>query len=121
MLTSKGKLAAKATTKLGPATTLAALRTAAVTFAGAAVTSRAKRAFMRTILVMSIMLATLSAFTAGARAEGSWCAMYGTGGTNCGFYSFEQCQATVSGVGGFCGNNPFYGTARESRRQRRDN
>ena len=29
------------------------------------------------------------------------------GGTNCGFYSFEQCQATVSGIGGFCMRNPF--------------
>ena len=114
MLTSRGKLAAKATTKRGPAMTVAALRTAAVIFTGAAVTSRAKRAFMRAIVVASIMLATLSAFPAGVRAEGSWCARYTTAGTNCGFYSFEQCQASVSGVGGFC-------TARESRRQRRDN
>jgi hypothetical protein len=101
MSASRGKLAAKVTTKLGPATPVAALWTAAVT---------------RTIVVVSIMLATLSALTIGARAEGSWCAKYTTAGTNCGFHSFEQCQATVSGVGGFC-----VGTARESRRQRRYN
>jgi hypothetical protein len=57
---------------------------------------------MRTIAVISIMLATLSLSTAGARA-GSWCAHYGgMGGTNCGFQSFEQCQAAISGTGGFC-------------------
>jgi Protein of unknown function (DUF3551) len=32
-----------------------------------------------------------------------WCAQYsddGDGGTNCGFRTFEQCRATVSGLGG---------------------
>jgi len=38
-----------------------------------------------------------------------WCAVYsGTGGTNCGFYTIEQCRATVSGIGGFCQPNQFY-------------
>jgi hypothetical protein len=37
-----------------------------------------------------------------------WCANYRNGGSNCGFTTFEQCQATVSGVGGFCGPNQFY-------------
>jgi Protein of unknown function (DUF3551) len=37
-----------------------------------------------------------------------WCANYRNGGTNCGFITFEQCQATVSGVGGSCGPNQFY-------------
>src|SRR5262245_32294407 len=34
-----------------------------------------------------------------------WCAQYsgqGGGGTNCGFFTIEQCRATVSGIGGFC-------------------
>jgi hypothetical protein len=50
----------------------------------------------------------LSLSTTGVRADGTWCAHYGTGleGMNCGFYSFEQCRATVSGVGGFC--QPIY-------------
>ena len=39
MLTSKGKFSARATTKLGLATTVAALSIVAVTFAGAAVAS----------------------------------------------------------------------------------
>jgi hypothetical protein len=85
---------------------------------------------MRTIAMVSIMLATLSLSTIAARADGTWCAHYGGKGvTNCGFYSFEQCQAARSGNGGFCQPNPFsygsagsaYGSVREPRRRyRRD-
>ena len=40
-----------------------------------------------------------------------WCAVLGgTGdvGTNCYFMTLEQCQATISGVGGFCTPNYLY-------------
>ena len=39
-----------------------------------------------------------------------WCAQYSgrAGGMNCGFVSFEQCMATVSGLGGFCIRNNTY-------------
>ena len=43
-----------------------------------------------------------------------WCAYYNFGGgggggaTNCGWATFEQCLATVSGIGGSCGPNPQY-------------
>lgn len=38
-----------------------------------------------------------------------WCAIYsGRGGSNCGFVSFAQCMATVSGIGGFCRPNTMY-------------
>ena len=39
-----------------------------------------------------------------------WCAQYGGmagGATNCGFFTIEQCRATVSGIGGFCVPNQF--------------
>ena len=36
-----------------------------------------------------------------------WCAQKSRGGRNCGFVSFEQCRASVSGTG-FCVENPFY-------------
>ena len=59
-----------------------------------------------------------------------WCAQYGRGGggaTNCGFVTFSQCQATVSGIGGFCVRNQFYtgpdrttGSGRYERRYRSD-
>jgi hypothetical protein len=41
-----------------------------------------------------------------------WCAVYGGrhggGGSNCGFRTWQQCMATVSGIGGFCEPNQFY-------------
>jgi hypothetical protein len=30
------------------------------------------------------------------------------GGRNCGFFTIEQCRATVSGIGGSCEPNLFY-------------
>jgi hypothetical protein len=57
---------------------------------------------MRTIAIFSIMLVTLLLSTLVASAA-SWCANYGgKGGRNCGFHSFQQCQAARSGNGGFC-------------------
>ena len=42
--------------------------------------------------------------------NGGWCAYYNMGGgaTNCGFATFQQCLAAISGVGGSCGANPMY-------------
>ena len=41
-----------------------------------------------------------------------WCALYSGralgGATNCGFTTFQQCLATVSGIGGFCEPNTQY-------------
>jgi Protein of unknown function (DUF3551) len=39
-----------------------------------------------------------------------WCAEYApsAGGTNCGFFTIEQCRATLSGIGGLCVPNQFY-------------
>jgi len=40
-----------------------------------------------------------------------WCAVYNAlygGASNCGFRTYAQCMATVSGVGGFCAPNQFY-------------
>jgi len=38
-----------------------------------------------------------------------WCADgYKGGARSCGFSTFEQCLATVSGSGGFCERNPMY-------------
>jgi hypothetical protein len=57
---------------------------------------------MRTLSLIAIITASLSLSTIGANAA-TWCAHYGGyGGTNCGFHSFEQCQAALSGNGGFC-------------------
>ncbi len=41
-----------------------------------------------------------------------WCAQYGGGGAggamNCGFSTYQQCMADVSGIGGFCMQNNTY-------------
>lgn len=48
-----------------------------------------------------------------ARQTQPWCADIGEPGpTDCGYVSFEQCKAAVSGVGGYCRQNPFAGTGR---------
>ena len=64
---------------------------------------------MRTFAIASILLGTfvLGTGTAGAAP---WCTEYGgsgRGGSNCGFYSFEQCMANAWGNGGFCRRNAF--------------
>jgi hypothetical protein len=68
---------------------------------------------MRAILMMSAILAAfvLLAPTASHADPYKWCAQYGgrgDGGRNCGFVTWEQCMATVSGIGGFCERNLFY-------------
>ena len=39
-----------------------------------------------------------------------WCAQYrgDRGGRNCGFWTYQQCMATVSGAGGYCDPNSMY-------------
>jgi hypothetical protein len=71
---------------------------------------------MRTIFAVSVLgLAVLGPATFGnapaSAAVYPWCAYYGgrLSGTNCGFVTFEQCMAAISGNGGFCNNNPLYG------------
>ena len=67
-------------------------------------------------MTKSILL-TLAVLAAGvipgsAQADPyAWCAQYagrGGGPTNCYFMTLGQCQAAVSGVGGYCHPNPFY-------------
>lgn len=38
-----------------------------------------------------------------------WCAIFSySGGMDCGYYTLQQCRATLSGVGGVCEPNPHY-------------
>ena len=74
---------------------------------------------MRRLGLVTVLPSSRVLSSAEARADGPWCARYGTGleGSNCGFYSFEQCQAAISGTGGRCSQNLLYGTDREARRR----
>ena len=41
-----------------------------------------------------------------ARADEAWCANYYDQSRNCGFATFQQCEADISGIGGMCSRNP---------------
>ena len=68
---------------------------------------------MRILLLTLGILAAITAIGTGAQAQNyPWCAIYGGGsaggGRNCGFNTFEQCMATISGIGGTCQQNTTY-------------
>jgi hypothetical protein len=79
---------------------------------------------MPSIAMPPILLVALILGTAAASAA-PWCAQYGGGrgaGTNCGFYTWDQCMAAISGNGGFCRRNAFedpYWTGRTVQRRYR--
>lgn len=63
------------------------------------------------ICLLGLVLA-VAATGATAQAQNyPWCARYSgrAGGQNCGFVSFDQCMATVRGIGGYCARNPMFG------------
>jgi hypothetical protein len=73
---------------------------------------------MRAVILPVVLAALLSLVPGvGQAAPYKWCAQYGGfwggGGRNCGFVTYQQCMATVSGIGGFCEPNQFY-TGRET-------
>ena len=68
---------------------------------------------MKALLFAAALIAAASALASSAQAQNyPWCAVYGGGmgggGQNCGFTTFEQCMATLSGMGGFCNRNTQY-------------
>ena len=82
---------------------------------------------MRTSIATALFLATVGAMSFGGSSasqaqEYPWCAQYGGraggGGTNCGFVSYRQCMAAISGNGGYCTQNLFYRGGGERQRIR---
>ena len=69
---------------------------------------------MRGILILGFSALILAAMSPAARAEITypWCAQYGAGmdggGRNCGFWTYGQCMAALSGNGGYCITNAMY-------------
>ena len=64
---------------------------------------------MRTVAAFAVIAATLSS-THEASAQGTyypWCARYDAYAYNCGFKTWQQCQANISGMGGICYENPM--------------
>ena len=73
---------------------------------------------MKAIRALSalLILPSLTAFDvrpAASEIYRPWCAQYysssGSGATNCGFVSYEQCMMTATpGAGAWCVRNPWY-------------
>lgn len=71
---------------------------------------------MRTLIATALLVGlSLTAFVSPSAAGHEpypWCAYYSGGrdggGTTCGFVTWAQCQATISGIGGTCAPNPAY-------------
>jgi hypothetical protein len=84
--------------------------------------SDAKGTNMKVALSLCVVVFVTAAIGTPAHADGPWCAYYGgsrIAATNCGFATFQQCLATVSGVGGSCGPNPQYQPSVERHRHYR--
>jgi hypothetical protein len=66
---------------------------------------------MRSLLFIPPALSALVLFTPTASHADpyKWCAQERDGGgRNCGFVTFQQCEADIRGIGGFCERNQFY-------------
>jgi hypothetical protein len=61
------------------------------------------------LFVLGLFAATAAIGTRAQAQNYPWCAQYGTPApTNCGFSTYEQCMAAISGNGGFCQINNRY-------------
>jgi hypothetical protein len=83
---------------------------------------------MKRLALGMLGLMVIGASAAEARPAGvsigsayPWCAQYmlQSGPKNCGFTSFAQCLADVSGIGGTCAANPYFVPPQSSHGRRR--
>ena len=75
--------------------------------------------FRAKVIVAALVMIPAVLTQTPARAD--WCAQYSDSRESCVFSTFEQCQASVSGIGAnFCRpsqySNPSYASARKKRR-----
>jgi cytochrome c len=62
------------------------------------------------ILMAATALAMSASDSTGAQSNRPWCADDHSGGTNCSFFTLEQCLESARGVGASCQPNPrWYG------------
>jgi Protein of unknown function (DUF3551) len=76
----------------------------------------------KTLLSLTALIVAVPLHTGSVHAQNyPWCAQYGGtfGGSNCGFTTLRQCRATVSGVGGYCYQNPMSAQVSQARRRYR--
>jgi hypothetical protein len=80
-----------------------------------------RAAVLTSILVGVAVLAGAPHAQAQSAYDYPWCAIYPRqiGGQACYYATYAQCMATMSGIGGYCVESPYYrGTPRVERRHR---
>jgi len=67
------------------------------------------RAVAVAAFVVAVVLSTIPRIAqAGGRGGYPWCAHYSFGLNECNFFTWQQCQAALSGNGGTCDPNPRF-------------
>jgi hypothetical protein len=74
---------------------------------------------MPRLILVAAALAALILTGIDVRADGAWCARDVKGETNCGFHTYEQCMANLSGIGGVCDRNQNYQSTKPERAPRK--
>jgi hypothetical protein len=64
-------------------------------------------------LIAAALLGEVDAASAQSPYSYPWCARYYKEGspTSCYFTSYQQCMTTLSGIGGYCYESPYYHAA----------
>jgi hypothetical protein len=60
-------------------------------------------------ILAAVLLGDIQAASAQSPYSYPWCGIRGrSGGMSCYYTSWEQCRATLSGIGGLCIESPYY-------------
>jgi Protein of unknown function (DUF3551) len=61
-------------------------------------------------LIAAALLGEIPAASAQSATSYPWCAKYYKEGspTSCYYTSYQQCKTTLSGIGGYCFESPYY-------------
>ena len=71
-------------------------------------------------ILAAVLLGDIHAASAQSPYSYPWCLIRGrSGGMSCYYTSWEQCRATLSGIGGNCIQSPYYRAAPPSPQARR--
>jgi Protein of unknown function (DUF3551) len=68
------------------------------------------RSLMLSLVVLAAaLLGEIQAASAQSPTSYPWCANFRSiGATSCYFTSYQQCMTTLSGIGGYCYESPYY-------------
>jgi len=74
------------------------------------------------LIIGAALLGSVSTLHAQSAYDYPWCAVYTnrSGAQACYYATYEQCMATMWGIGGYCRPSPYYRGPRPTRRVHRD-